>query len=43
LKPYDPVTLGSAIATLGVIAFAASYLPARAASRIDPMAALRVE
>ncbi len=40
---YDPMTLlGSALLFLGV-AFAASYLPARAAARIDPLEALRVE
>jgi predicted permease len=43
LKPYDPVTLAAAVGMLSIIAFAASYLPARAAARIDPMAALRVE
>ncbi len=43
LQPHDPITLGIAVATLAVIAFAASYFPARAASRIAPMTALRVE
>jgi putative ABC transport system permease protein len=43
LKPYDPGTLGTALVLLGIIAVTASYLPARAAARIDPMAALRIE
>ncbi len=43
LKPYDPVSLVSAIGLLAVIALAASYVPARAASRLEPMIALRDE
>jgi predicted permease len=43
LKPYDPLTLLSAAALLSLIAAAASFLPARRASKLDPMAALRDE
>jgi predicted permease len=43
LQPHDPVTLAAAVGLLGIIACAASYLPARTASRIQPMAALRME
>ena len=43
LKPRDPVTLGLAIAVLAAIGFAASFVPARRASRMDPMEALRYE
>ena len=43
LKPYDPVTLFAAAVLLALIAAAASFLPARRASRLDPMAALRDE
>jgi predicted permease len=43
LQPTDPVTIGAAIALLATIGFIASYLPARRASRVDPMNVLRQE
>jgi ABC-type antimicrobial peptide transport system permease subunit len=43
LKSYDPFSLMAAAALLIVIAAIASFLPARRASRLDPMAALRYE
>ena len=43
LKPYDPLTLAAAAALLAVVAAAASYLPARRATKVDPMTALRYE
>ena len=43
LEPSDPVTLVSAAAFLVAIALFASYLPARKASRVDPMIALRYQ
>ncbi len=41
VSAYDPLTIGAAIAFLSAVALAASYLPARQASQIDPMASLR--
>ncbi|PYV24634.1 MAG: hypothetical protein DMG24_10920, partial [Acidobacteria bacterium] len=43
LKPYDPLTLAAAGVLLAVIAALASFLPARRASRLDPLVALRYE
>jgi ABC-type antimicrobial peptide transport system permease subunit len=43
LKPSDPLTLTGAAALLVIIALLAGFGPARRASRIDPIRALRHE
>jgi predicted permease len=43
LKAADPLTLGAAIGIMIAVAVASGYLPARRASRVDPLIALRYE
>ena len=43
LKPRDPVTLAIAAAVLAAVALGASYLPARRAAALDPIASLKDE
>jgi len=43
MKPDDPLAIGAAVAVLIASAVVAGYAPARRASKIDPMAALRHE
>jgi putative ABC transport system permease protein len=43
VKPNDPLVYWSVVALLGAGALIASYIPARRASRIDPLAAIRQE
>jgi predicted permease len=43
VKPFDPLTIAISIVVLIAVAIAASFVPARRASRLDPTQALRCE
>jgi putative ABC transport system permease protein len=43
IQPHDPVTLSGVVAILGTTALVSAWLPARRATRIDPILALRAE
>jgi predicted permease len=43
MQAQDPVVFGAAVLLLSVFALAAGFLPARRASRVDPLHALRYE
>ena len=43
ISAWDPLTFSAIVILISVVAFLASWLPARRASRVDPIVALRTE
>jgi ABC-type lipoprotein release transport system permease subunit len=43
VKPSDPVALSVAAGILALVALAACYIPAKRATRVDPIHTLRYE
>jgi putative ABC transport system permease protein len=43
VSPHDPLTLSAAVIVVALAGLAACYFPARRATKVDPLVALRAE
>ena len=43
VSPFDPLTYAAVVAALGLVALVATWIPARHATKVDPMSALRAD
>jgi ABC-type antimicrobial peptide transport system permease subunit len=43
IEPHDPITMIGAVVIMVTVAALAAWIPARRASRVDPMVSLRYE
>lgn len=43
VQPHDPAVLAGVVAVLATVALASCWLPARRATRVDPIVSLRAE
>lgn len=43
VRPTDPFTFGAVLLLVSAVALVAAYIPARRATRIDPVSAMRCE